>query len=79
VREESKFVDLGTAMEMANVTAISLLKIDIEGYEYDVVSSWNSSTPLPEQIAMEIHTGWVIYHKTKSFNDSSDFSNFLCE
>ncbi|KAG2495386.1 hypothetical protein HYH03_006654 [Edaphochlamys debaryana] len=41
-------------------TASPLLKIDVELYEYAVMSEWTEHTPsLPEQIALEVHfLGW---------------------
>lgn len=51
---------------------IDLLKIDIEGYEYDVVASWTSDMNLPFQVAMEIHSTDLYYGTTDFRNSSSN-------
>ena len=57
--------------------SISLLKIDIEGSEYDVMSSWKHDSPyLPEQIAMELHYDGI-YFGTPSFLNKEDWGNLL--
>lgn len=52
----AKFVTLETARTLASAAYIDVLKIDIEGYELDVLGSLTSSTTmLPQQILVEIH------------------------
>lgn len=57
--------------------SISLLKIDIEGSEYDVMSSWRHDSPyLPEQIAMELHYDGI-YSGTPSYLNKEEWGNLL--
>jgi len=57
--------------------SISLLKIDIEGSEYDVLSDWKHDSPyLPMQIAMELHYDGI-YDGTPSFLNTEDWGNLL--
>jgi FkbM family methyltransferase len=37
------------------IESVSVLKIDIEGAEHDVIDSWDGSTPRPVQWAVEFH------------------------
>ena len=57
------------------MSTIDLLKIDIEGYEFDETAYWSIKDPwLPEQIAIEVHHSQAIY-SGKAAN--TDFSNLL--
>lgn len=53
---------LEAAMARLGHNKISVLKLDIEGSEYDVFASWKlGSAALPDQIIMEIHAE-QLYH-----------------
>ena len=58
--------------------SIDVLKMDIEGYEYDVMASWKASSAdaLPSQIAMEIHY-LGIYHGTEDFENKESDNNLI--
>ena len=74
----SQFTTLAQAMSELKVSKISLLKIDIEGYEYDEMSAWRAEDLfLPEQVSIEVHHSQVIYAGS-SQNQYQDFSNLLC-
>lgn len=77
-RDASSWWTLEKAMEELNHKHITLLKIDIEGAEYDVLSSLTNhqKASLPAQIAVEVHYN-NLYLGTESFNNSNDFSNLL--
>lgn len=53
---------------------ISFLKIDIEGFEYDVLSSWQATEVLPVQVSVEVHYRYI-YFGTSSYNNSGDYNN----
>lgn len=53
--DPSKWVTLQQAMNELGHSSITLLKIDIEAFEYDVLSTWSGDQPLPAQISIEIH------------------------
>lgn len=56
---------------------IDILKIDIEGAEYDVLSQWDLSMQnLPMQIAIEIHY-LGIYWGTKAYMNENDETHLL--
>jgi hypothetical protein len=68
---------LSAAMKRFKHTRLDLLKIDIEGAEYDVLGEWGqSSSDLPRQLAIEIHYSGI-YYGTPSFKNSTDASNLL--
>ncbi|WPT12164.1 hypothetical protein PSENEW3n2_00003822 [Picochlorum sp. SENEW3] len=69
------FTTLAHAVRDLGVSTIDLLKIDIEGYEFDETAYWSIKDPwLPEQIAIEVHHSQAIY-SGKAAN--TDFSNLL--
>ena len=80
---DERFTTLAAAAAGVGVVKINLLKIDVEGYEYDVLSSWSQGdASLPEQIAIEVHHSDVIYNSEGSpgsKDNAKDFSNLLCE
>lgn len=77
-RAKDDFITLSQALKATGFSHISLLKIDIEGFEFDEMAQWSQfDITLPEQIAIEVHHSQVIYAGT-SFNNSQDFSNVLC-
>lgn len=55
---------------------IDFLKMDIEGYEYDVLSTWTSIEELPRQMVVEIH-GENLYYGTSSFRNASSTENLM--
>jgi hypothetical protein len=56
--------------------AIDLLKMDIEGYEYDVIASWTGSRALPRQMAVELHYAGI-YYGTNDYNNIASNQNLL--
>ena len=74
---DPNFITLEEAVSF--VDKVSLLKIDIEGFEFDALASWKQmDTLLPEQVTIEVHHSYVIYMGTPSQNNAKDFSNLLC-
>jgi hypothetical protein len=79
--ENKNFVTLSQAAQEMRVKKIDLLKIDIEGYEFDEIAGWSiADFALPDQVSIEVHHSQVIY---AGGTDSSrykvqDFSNLLC-
>jgi len=55
--DDSRFVSLQKIMELLGHDYITLLKADIEGYEYDLFHQllMNDGIELPEQVAFEMH------------------------
>lgn len=49
------YITLNDALRVAGVDEVSLLKMDIEGFEFDVVSHWTEAAMLPSQLSMEVH------------------------
>ena len=77
--KDAWFLTLQVAAAQLGVEKINLLKIDIEGYEYDALSVWSQADlALPEQVAIEIHHSEVLYYGT-SYHKTDEFSNLLCE
>jgi hypothetical protein len=75
--DPQNWITLDAAMTHFGHKRLDLLKIDIEGYEYDVFSSWKiDSINFPMQISMELHYK-DIYFGTPSFNNSTDLSNLF--
>ena len=58
---------------LLNITHPPLyLKMDIEGFEWEVLSEIASSSALkPQQIAVELHYGWNFFHHGDSKDKSS--------
>lgn len=75
--DPQNWTTLSAAMERFGHKQLDLLKIDIEGAEYDVIGDWDqSSSELPRQLAIEIHYSGI-YYGTPSFKNSTDLSNLL--
>jgi hypothetical protein len=78
---DKRFVTLSNAARELGIESINLLKIDIEGYEFDEISGWSiSDLWLPEQISIEVHHSEVIYHgggNATSHYKVQDFNNLL--
>ena len=75
--KDPKFISLEGAIAQNKIDKINLLKIDIEGFEYDVLSVWRQmEAALPEMVAIEIHHSEVVYWGT-TWNKADDFSNLL--
>lgn len=66
--QDPSFVSLRGAKKLAGAATIDLLKIDIEGFEYDVLGAPHTGTKddLPLQILMEVHLQYL-YLGTKSY------------
>lgn len=65
------FVSLDEAVRLTGFQTLDLLKMDIEGYEYDVVSSWGSASNfLPKQLSVEVHYR-DLYYGTPAWKDAS--------
>eukprot|EP00890_Picochlorum_soloecismus_P003932 jgi/Picsp_1/453/NSC_00451-R1_protein len=74
----NRFTTLAGAAKRLRVPKITLLKIDIEGYEFDEMAAWRAEDlTLPEQISIEMHHSQVMYAGGSSFNKPMDFSNLL--
>lgn len=79
---DSRFITLSNAARELGVQKISLLKIDIEGYEFDEIATWSTQDRLlPEQISIEVHHSQIIYaggsKEQTSHYKVQDFSNLL--
>jgi hypothetical protein len=66
---DPSFITLAHAVRDLGVSEITLLKMDIEGSEYDEIASWGVEQGkfLPESMAIEIHRSEVIYMGTSAF------------
>jgi hypothetical protein len=70
------FVSLDEAVRLTGFSSLDLLKMDIEGYEFDVVSSWEAgSRSLPKQLSVELHYQ-DLYYGTPAWKDTSRLSLF---
>lgn len=69
--EDALFVTLTQAMKMLDITTMSLLKMDIEGFEYDVMATWQKADPLPSQISFELHWDGVYWGTNPSPSSST--------
>ena len=75
--DPASWVTLEAAMASLGHRRLSLLKIDVEGAEYDVLAAWSQDSPvLPRQIAMELHYDGI-YSGTRASNNPADTSNLL--
>jgi hypothetical protein len=79
---DPRFITLSNAARELGVKKISLLKIDIEGYEFDEIATWTTQDLwLPEQISIEVHHSQIIYaggsQEETSHYKVQDFSNLL--
>lgn len=56
---------IGSILRKANISRLDLLKLDIEGAEYDVLEEYISDkeSPRAKQIALEFHHHFQNYHK----------------
>jgi hypothetical protein len=80
--QDSLFMSLPQAMEHVSVKKFDLFKIDIEGFEFDVLSTWGTEAEsdldtsyLPTQIVMEVHVQYY-YFGTNAYR-KDDLSNLL--
>ena len=72
---DEKFTTLENAVKELGISSIDLLKIDIEGYEFDETAYWSiKDSWLPEQVAIEVHHSQAIY---SGKGNNTDFSNLL--
>lgn len=75
--DPASWITLEAAMESMGHVKLSLLKIDVEGAEFDVLSAWAlDSLSLPRHIAMELHYD-DLYWGTPAARNSSDISNLI--
>jgi Methyltransferase domain len=59
---DASFVSLDEAIELTGDVTPSILKMDIEGWEFDVLSMWNTSYKhLPAQLSFEVHFQHLYY------------------
>lgn len=65
-KDSFKWITLQEAMKALGHNHITLLKIDIEGFEFDVFANWNRRQPLPAQILLELHYA-DLYHGSPFF------------
>lgn len=79
---DSNFVTLPQAMKLAGAKKVDVLKIDIEGFEYDVMATWGTleesdldTQYLPLQILIEVHLQYM-YFGTSYFG-KNDLSNLM--
>jgi FkbM family methyltransferase len=71
------WITLEAAMASMGHDKLALLKIDVEGAEYDVLSAWAQDAPgLPRQLAMEVHYDGI-YWNTPAYRNSKDTSNLV--
>lgn len=78
-RQEKKpdtWISLPNAMKLLGHSHLTLLKIDIEGAEYDVLGDFKRFYPLPKMISMEIHYR-ALYSGTTSYQNASDWDNLF--
>ena len=63
--EELDFLDLSSVMRRYERSSIDLLKMDIEGFEYEVLTRLLRSKILVYQICVEIHQGPLFQNRTR--------------
>ncbi len=70
------FVTLDEAVKLTGFSSLDLLKMDMEGYEFDVVSAWDTGTQyLPKQLSFELHYQ-DLYYGTPAWNNASRLDLF---
>lgn len=74
--EPDKWITLPNAMKHLGHSQLTLLKIDIEGAEYDVLGGFKSPYSLPKMISMEVHYR-DLYYGTPSFKNASDWGHLF--
>jgi hypothetical protein len=62
---EIEFLDLAAVLHRFKRDSIDLLKIDIEGFEYEVLDGMLKSAVRPRQICVEIHQGHLFMNRTR--------------
>ena len=63
---DERFVTLEQATRQFGINQVTLLKMDIEGSEFDEMAGWSiRDASLPVMIAVEIHRSEVIYDRLK--------------
>ena len=70
---DPKFITLANAVQDLGLKLVTLLKIDIEGSEFDELASWQveHAATLPEMIAIEVHNSEVIYSGTSAYGQTN--------
>ena len=75
-QDPGNWITLARAMEDFGHKTVTLLKMDIEGFEYDVFSQWGyDAGPLPQQISFEVHYKGI--YSGSQFHNRDDFTNLL--
>jgi hypothetical protein len=74
---DDRFVTISQAVSNVGASKLHLLKMDIEAFEWDVISGWRESdTFLPDQISFELHRSdvspseWPLYINKVRSKDS---------
>ena len=63
--EEMSFIDLETILHRFKRDTIDLLKMDIEGFEYEVIEAMLKSGVRARQVCVEIHQGDLFQNRTR--------------
>lgn len=63
--QQIEFLDLTTILHRFQRDSIDLLKIDIEGFEYEVLDAMLKSGVYPRQVCVEIHQGKLFQNRTR--------------
>ena len=54
-KKGKSYVDFRKLLEITKSKKIDILKMDIEGHEYDIFADWNDVNLIPKQVAVELH------------------------
>lgn len=76
LEDPHNWITIDAAMHDMGHSRLTLLKMDIEGAEYDVFAYWQDVQTLPQQISFELHFADV-YYGTSAFHNASDYSNLI--
>eukprot|EP00197_Chlamydomonas_leiostraca_P013162 CAMPEP_0202873366 /NCGR_PEP_ID=MMETSP1391-20130828/23140_1 /ASSEMBLY_ACC=CAM_ASM_000867 /TAXON_ID=1034604 /ORGANISM="Chlamydomonas leiostraca, Strain SAG 11-49" /LENGTH=267 /DNA_ID=CAMNT_0049554577 /DNA_START=133 /DNA_END=936 /DNA_ORIENTATION=- len=75
--QDPAFLTLEQAARQLGHTRVDLMKVDIEGFEFDVLGALGERDALlPGQLAVELHY-YNVYVGTPSAENAADFSNLL--
>lgn len=70
--KDTDFVTLDEAVAMVGASTLDLLKMDIEGFEFDVFADWDKDTKLlPKQLSFELHYKNLYYGSRDYLNMAS--------
>lgn len=75
---EAKFVTFQQMLEIAGVRHVTLLKMDIEGFEFEALQEMLRSVEMPEQMAIEFHyaTPFKAYFHGRDLTPSEMYAFF---